>query len=127
MAKFKQVGYSKESMSEENWRLWVVTQASAIARVWNTTFYRGKSMTGQGMNSASRFASTCLEWMASMLITTKSRFRSSATSPMMAVDLFPSPSRSRNLNSSNPPINFMMGVKNNQLVRKYKWIINWII
>lgn len=127
MAKFKQVGYSKESMSEENWRLWVVMQASAIAMVWNTTFYRGKSTTGQGMNSASRFASTCLEWMASMLITTKSRFRSSATSPMMAVDLFPSPSRSSNLNSSNPPINFMMGVKNNQLVRKHKWIINWII
>lgn len=74
--------------------------------------YNGKRMTGQGMNSASRFASTCLEWIASMLITTKSKFRSSATSPMMAVGLFPSPSRSSSLYSLNPPIsNFLKGLQ----------------
>lgn len=61
--------------------------------------HRGKSNTGQGMNSARRFASTCLEWIASMLITTISKFISSAISPIMAVGLLPSPSRSNSLNS----------------------------
>lgn len=75
--------------------------------------YNGKSMTGHGMNSASRFASTCFEWMASMLMMTRSKFRSSATSPMMAVGLFPSPSRSSNLNSWNPPNNCIQRVKSN--------------
>lgn len=59
--------------------------------------YNGKSMTGQGMNSASKFASICFVWIASMLITTKSKLRSSATSPMIAVGLLPSPSRSSKL------------------------------
>lgn len=63
----------------------------------------GSSRTGQGMNSASKFPSTCFECIASMLSTTKSKFHSSATSPMIAVGFCPSPRRSINLNSENPP------------------------
>ena len=63
----------------------------------------GNKSTGHGTNSASRLASTCLEWMASMLRTTRSRLRSSATSPTTAAGILPSPNRSKREYSSQPP------------------------
>lgn len=78
--------------------------------------YNGRSKTGQGMNSARRFASTCLEWMASMLIITISKLISSAISPMIAVGLLPSPSRSKSLYSVNPPDVLPIQIKQSALV-----------
>ena len=63
----------------------------------------GNNSTGQGTNSASKLASMCLEWIDSMLRTTRSRLRSSATSPTTAAGILPSPNRSKRENSSQPP------------------------
>lgn len=65
--------------------------------------YKGSKRTGQGTNSASKLLSMCLACMDSMLSTTKSKFMSSAISPITTAGRLPSPALSINLNSSKPP------------------------